>query len=112
MSPSYHSGASLSLLYPPVHRLLGAGSIEESIYARQVYKQQQMKIGYEASHQTRYVLRSAVFLSLISCHVNHLRRYFEGVQGDTKRRGELFGAENLFKLQEHTLATKMAVGIH
>ena len=39
-----------------VYRLLGAGSIEEIIYARQVYKQQQMKIGYEASHQTRYGL--------------------------------------------------------
>ncbi|THH04714.1 hypothetical protein EW145_g5316 [Phellinidium pouzarii] len=69
-----------------VYRLLGAGSIEELIYARQVYKQQMMKIGYEASHQTRY---------------------FDGVQGDIKRRGELFGADNLFKLQENTLATKM-----
>lgn len=36
-----------------VYRLLGAGSVEELIYARQVYKQQMMKIGYEASHQTR-----------------------------------------------------------
>ncbi|EJD04971.1 uncharacterized protein FOMMEDRAFT_154122 [Fomitiporia mediterranea MF3/22] len=71
-----------------VYRLLGAGSIEELIYARQVYKQQMMKIGYEASHQTRY---------------------FEGVQGDTKRRGELFGADNLFRLHENTLATKMAI---
>ncbi|OCB85855.1 hypothetical protein A7U60_g6986 [Sanghuangporus baumii] len=71
-----------------VYRLLGAGSIEELIYARQVYKQQMMKIGYEASHQTRY---------------------FEGVQGDIRRKGELFGAENLFKLHENTLATKMAI---
>ncbi len=39
-----------------VYRLIGAGSIEELIYARQVYKQQQMKIGYEASDQTRYGL--------------------------------------------------------
>ena len=38
-----------------VYRLLGAGSIEELIYARQVYKQQQMRIGYEASNQTRFV---------------------------------------------------------
>ena len=37
-----------------VYRLLGAGSIEELIYARQVYKQQQMAIGYEASVQTRW----------------------------------------------------------
>jgi DNA excision repair protein ERCC-6-like 2 len=38
-----------------VYRLLGAGSLEELIYARQVYKQQQMAIGYQASIQTRYV---------------------------------------------------------
>lgn len=37
-----------------VYRLLGAGSVEELIYARQIYKQQQMAIGYEASIQTRY----------------------------------------------------------
>jgi SNF2 family DNA or RNA helicase len=36
-----------------VYRLLGAGSIEELIYARQLYKQQQMAIGYQASIQTR-----------------------------------------------------------
>jgi SNF2 family DNA or RNA helicase len=36
-----------------VCRLLGAGSVEELIYARQIYKQQQMAIGYEASVQTR-----------------------------------------------------------
>ncbi|KLO16592.1 hypothetical protein SCHPADRAFT_919848 [Schizopora paradoxa] len=71
-----------------VYRLLGAGSIEELIYARQVYKQQMMKIGYEASNQTRY---------------------FHGVQDDKSRRGELFGLENIFKLHEDTLATKMAI---
>jgi hypothetical protein len=38
-----------------------------------------------------------------------LVRYFEGIQGDTAKRGELFGIENIFKLHENTLATKMAV---
>ncbi|KAG6890202.1 hypothetical protein C0995_010213 [Termitomyces sp. Mi166 len=71
-----------------VYRLLGAGSVEELIYARQIYKQQQMAIGYEASVQTRY---------------------FEGIQGDTGKKGELFGIENIFKLHEDTLATKMAI---
>ncbi|CAK5270975.1 unnamed protein product [Mycena citricolor] len=71
-----------------VFRLLGAGSIEELIYARQVYKQQQMKIGYEASIQTRY---------------------FAGVQGDKSKQGELFGLENIFKLHEGTLATKTTI---
>ena len=73
-----------------VFRLLGAGSLEELIYARQVYKQQQMAVGYDASVQTRY---------------------FEGVQGDKTKQGELFGLDNLFKLHEHTLATKMAVSL-
>lgn len=72
-----------------VFRLLGAGSLEEIIYARQLYKQQQMAIGYDASIQTRY---------------------FEGVQGNKDKQGELFGLKNLFSLNEDNLATKMAVG--
>ncbi|TFY76961.1 hypothetical protein EWM64_g7051 [Hericium alpestre] len=71
-----------------VYRLLGAGSIEELIYARQVYKQQQMAIGYEASVQTRY---------------------FSGVSGDKSRQGELFGLQNIFKLHENTSTTKVAI---
>ena len=53
MDRAYRFGQSRDV---HVYRLLGAGSIEEIIYARQVYKQQQMKIGYEASHQTRCAL--------------------------------------------------------
>ncbi|KAG9217766.1 hypothetical protein CCMSSC00406_0003545 [Pleurotus cornucopiae] len=71
-----------------VYRLLGAGSIEELIYARQIYKQQQMAIGYQASVQTRF---------------------FEGIQGDTTKQGELFGIKNIFKLHEHTLSTKTVI---
>ncbi|KAF8258164.1 P-loop containing nucleoside triphosphate hydrolase protein [Lactarius quietus] len=71
-----------------VYRLLGAGSIEELIYARQVYKQQQMAIGYNASVQTRY---------------------FAGVPGDRKKQGELFGLKNIFTLHENTSSTKIAI---
>ncbi|KAI0255595.1 P-loop containing nucleoside triphosphate hydrolase protein [Lactifluus subvellereus] len=71
-----------------VYRLLGAGSIEELIYARQVYKQQQMAIGYNASVQTRY---------------------FTGVSGDKKNQGELFGLKNIFALHDDTSSTKMAI---
>ena len=91
-----------------VYRLLGAGSIEELIYARQVYKQQQMQVGYNASLQTRHVahppcskLRSIV----------PKRRYFEGVQGDKGKQGELFGIKNIFTLHENTLATKTVVRV-
>ncbi|GAB1525465.1 hypothetical protein RhiTH_008628 [Rhizoctonia solani] len=71
-----------------VYRLLGAGALEELIYARQIYKQQQMHIGYEASVQTRY---------------------FEGVQGSKSHQGELFGLKNIFKLHQTALATKMII---
>ena len=74
-----------------IYRLLGAGSIEELIYARQVYKQQQMAIGYSASVQTRY---------------------FTGVSGDKQRQGELFGLKNIFALRDDTSSTKMAVRHH
>lgn len=50
MDRAYRFGQKRDVL---VFRLLGAGSIEELIYARQLYKQQQMAIGYEASVQTR-----------------------------------------------------------
>ncbi|KAF9074477.1 P-loop containing nucleoside triphosphate hydrolase protein [Rhodocollybia butyracea] len=71
-----------------VYRLLGAGSLEELIYACQVYKQQQMLIGYDASIQTRY---------------------FEGVKNSRSKQGELFGIKNIFKLDEKKLATKKAI---
>jgi len=58
-----------------VFRLIAAGTIEEIVYARQIYKQQQANIGYTASSE---------------------RRYFKGVQNDEERKGEIFGLQNLF----------------
>ncbi|AEO56960.1 hypothetical protein MYCTH_2302542 [Thermothelomyces thermophilus ATCC 42464] len=58
-----------------VFRLVSAGTIEEIVYARQIYKQQQANIGYNASSE---------------------RRYFKGVQQDSTRKGEIFGLKNLF----------------
>ena len=58
-----------------VFRLVSAGTIEEIVYARQIYKQQQANIGYSASTE---------------------RRYFRGVQEDSERKGEIFGLNNLF----------------
>jgi superfamily II DNA/RNA helicase len=57
-----------------VFRLVSAGTIEEIVYARQIYKQQQANIGYTASTE---------------------RRYFKGVQNKTDQKGEIFGLENL-----------------
>lgn len=63
-----------------VYRLVSAGTIEEIVYARQIYKQQQANIGYSASSE---------------------RRYFKGVQQDKDRKGELFGLKNLFSFHSN-----------
>lgn len=61
-----------------VFRLVSAGTIEEIVYARQIYKQQQANIGYNASLE---------------------RRYFRGVQDHADKKGEIFGLVNLFQYQ-------------
>ena len=58
-----------------VFRLVSAGTMEEIIYARQIYKQQQANIGYNASVE---------------------RRYFKGVQDQKEMKGEIFGLTNMF----------------
>ncbi|KAK4986005.1 hypothetical protein LTR50_005597 [Elasticomyces elasticus] len=61
-----------------VFRLVSAGTVEEIVYARQIYKQQQANIGYNASVE---------------------RRYFQGVQDERGMQGEIFGLANLFAFQ-------------
>ncbi|KIV81513.1 hypothetical protein PV11_03691 [Exophiala sideris] len=61
-----------------VFRLVSQGTMEEIVYARQIYKQQQANIGYNATSE---------------------RRYFQGVQGRTDQKGEIFGLQNLFAYQ-------------
>lgn len=61
-----------------VFRLISAGTIEEIVYARQIYKQQQANIGYNASSE---------------------RRYFKGVQEKSDQKGEIFGLSNFFQYQ-------------
>ncbi|EME46798.1 hypothetical protein DOTSEDRAFT_61357 [Dothistroma septosporum NZE10] len=58
-----------------VFRLISVGTVEEIVYARQIYKQQQANIGYDASNE---------------------RRYFKGVQDQKDQKGEIFGLANLF----------------
>jgi SNF2 family DNA or RNA helicase len=65
-----------------VFRLVSGGTIEEIVYARQIYKQQQANIGYNASEE---------------------RRYFRGVMDESSKKGELFGLENLFTFHEHNV---------
>lgn len=64
-----------------VFRLISLGTVEEIVYARQIYKQQQANIGYTASSE---------------------RRYFKGVQQDTERKGEIFGLGNIFTYHKHS----------
>lgn len=65
-----------------VFRLVSRGTIEEIVYARQIYKQQQANIGYNASEE---------------------RRYFKGVMDQSSKKGELFGLENLFTFEQDSI---------
>ncbi|KAK2737981.1 hypothetical protein FQN57_007335 [Myotisia sp. PD_48] len=71
-----------------VFRLVSAGTIEEIVYARQIYKQQQANIGYNASTE---------------------RRYFTGVQERKDQKGEIFGLANLFEYQNNNIVLKNIV---
>lgn len=68
-----------------VFRLISAGTIEEIVYARQIYKQQQANIGYNASSE---------------------RRYFSGVQEKKDQKGEIFGLNNLFEYQNNNVVLR------
>ncbi|CAA0808827.1 Switch 2 [Striga hermonthica] len=74
-----------------VFRLLAAGSLEELVYSRQVYKQQ---------------------LSNIAVAGKMEKRYFEGVQDCKEFQGELFGICNLFRDLSNELFTSEIVECH
>ncbi|EEP76851.1 conserved hypothetical protein [Uncinocarpus reesii 1704] len=63
-----------------VFRLVSAGTIEEIVYARQIYKQQQANIGYNASTE---------------------RRYFKGVQEKKRSKGRDFWSLQLFEYRNN-----------
>ncbi|KAL0045771.1 hypothetical protein WJX82_003975 [Trebouxia sp. C0006] len=68
-----------------VYRLVSTGTLEEMVYARQIYKQQAANTAIEGARE---------------------RRYFEGVKGVPGQEGELWGLANLFKLTAETVATR------
>ncbi|XP_076937822.1 switch 2-like [Bidens hawaiensis] len=74
-----------------VFRLLAAGSLEELVYTRQVYKQQ---------------------LSNIAVSGKLEKRYFEGVQDCKEFQGELFGISNLFRDLSDKLFTSEIIQSH
>ncbi|XP_061362891.1 switch 2 [Gastrolobium bilobum] len=74
-----------------VFRLLAAGSLEELVYSRQVYKQQ---------------------LSNIAVSGKIEKRYFEGVQDCKEFQGELFGISNLFRDLSDKLFTSEIIELH
>ncbi|XP_073061111.1 LOW QUALITY PROTEIN: switch 2 [Primulina eburnea] len=74
-----------------VFRLLAAGSLEELVYLRQIYKQQ---------------------LSNIAVSGKMEKRYFEGVQDCKEFQGELFGICNLFRDLSNKIFTSEIVEPH
>ncbi|KAL3509339.1 hypothetical protein ACH5RR_028740 [Cinchona calisaya] len=74
-----------------VFRLLAAGSLEELVYTRQVYKQQLANIAVSGKME---------------------KRYFEGVQDCKEFQGELFGICNLFRDLSDKLFTSEIIELH
>ncbi|XP_062105982.1 switch 2 [Humulus lupulus] len=74
-----------------VFRLLAAGSLEELVYSRQVYKQQLANIAVSGKME---------------------KRYFEGVQDCKEFQGELFGICNLFRDLSNKLFTSEIIELH
>jgi SNF2 family DNA or RNA helicase len=70
-----------------VFRLISLGTVEEIVYARQIYKQQQANIGYTASSE---------------------RRYFKGVQQDTSRKGETLSTKPILPKLKRVLILSMS----
>ena len=71
-----------------VYRFLTNGTLEEIVYQRQVYKQQQSNVAVDGLEE---------------------RRYFEGVQGDANNKGELFGFSNMFALANERVRMEAVV---
>ena len=71
-----------------VFRLVSQGTLEEIVYARQIYKQQQANIGYNATTE---------------------RRYFQGVRGRKDQKGEIFGLSNLFAYENDNIVLREIV---
>lgn len=65
--------------------LMCSGTLEEMVYDRQIYKQQQANTAIEGARE---------------------RRYFEGVKKVKGQEGELWGLANLFKLTAETVVTR------
>uniref|UniRef100_A0A803QJG7 Switch 2 n=1 Tax=Cannabis sativa TaxID=3483 RepID=A0A803QJG7_CANSA len=74
-----------------VFRFLSAGSLEELVYSRQVYKQQLANIAVSGKME---------------------KRYFEGVQNCKEFQGELFGICNLFRDLSDKVFTSEIIGLH
>ncbi|CAI5975877.1 unnamed protein product [Closterium sp. NIES-65] len=72
-----------------VYRLVAGGTVEEVVYLRQVYKQQQTNIAIEGASE---------------------QRYFTGVQGFKSHQGELFGVANLFQDRSTSILSAEIIG--
>lgn len=93
-----------------VYRLIGAGTIEEIVYGRQVYKTQAANVNYG----NRLAAGGAVDADDLGAHDDDVYstpkapRLFEGVDGAGQHTGELFGIVNMLTFHEHGLMQKLA----
>lgn len=102
-----------------VFRLLSAGSIEELVYSRQVYKQQLSNIAVAGKMEKRYfegvqVSSNSTFLSIFCHHIFFISNssQINSFLKDCKEyQGELFGICNLFRDLSDELFTSDIVGV-
>lgn len=103
-----------------VFRLLAAGSLEELVYSRQIYKQQLSNIAVAGKMETRYfegvqvynlywlVSSNRLFFFCFSCNC-----FGTSYDQDCKEfQGELFGISNLFRDLSDKLFTSEIVESH
>lgn len=87
-----------------VFRLIGAGTIEELVYGRQVYKTQAAYQAYGGKDGEGMEGSSSGGGKNVATGG---RRYFEGVEMNKKYTGELFGIGNLLSYQEKSISRKL-----
>lgn len=93
-----------------VYRLVSKGTVEELAYMRQLYKQQlqQTVLGSHHHHQKKKHHNNAAGgedeeIESSAADAGFRRGHFEGIEGETTMRGELFGVENLFQFSRESI---------
>lgn len=92
-----------------MYRLIAQGTVEELMYMRQLYKRCLSSTVLGSRQNNDGTMASSSSSSSSSSSGGGGRGQFEGVEGDTECRGELFGIQNLFQFQEGSILKSLRV---